>query len=68
MGILGALVGAAIDRGDGDSGIKGAIAGAIAQRAAGAALPMLGTLAVGWAVIKAAKYAEQSIRASRTRS
>jgi hypothetical protein len=68
MGILGALVGAAIDRRDGQGGIKGAIAGAIAQRATGAALPMLGTLAVGWAVIKAAKFAEQSIRASRTRS
>jgi hypothetical protein len=68
MGIMGALIGAAIDRRDGEGGIKGAIAGAIAQRAAGAALPMLGTLAVGWAVIKAAKFAEQSIRASRTRS
>ena len=31
--LLGALIGAAIDRGDGDSGIKGAIIGTIAETA-----------------------------------
>ena len=68
MGMLGALAGAAIDRRDGSGGIKGAIVGAVAQRAIGAALPALGMLAVGWAVIKAAKMAERSISGSRQTS
>lgn len=68
MGMMGALIGAAIDRRDGKGGLKGLVAGALAQRAAGAALPMLGTLAVGWATIKAAKMAERAITESRKRN
>ena len=51
----GALVGAAIDRSDGDSGIKGALIGTIAVGAARAALPLVATYAVGWAVIYGAR-------------
>lgn len=47
MGMLGALIGAAIDRSDGDSGIKGAVIGAVAARAI-AALP---TVAVGLVIL-----------------
>jgi hypothetical protein len=46
--LIGALVGAAIDRGDGDSGIKGAIMGTVAEKAIRAVLPLLGTYALGW--------------------
>ena len=49
--VIGALVGAAIDRQDGDSGIKGAIIGTVAQTAIRAALPIVVTYAVGWAVL-----------------
>lgn len=48
--LLGALVGAAIDRQDGDSGIKGAIMGTIAESAIRALAPVVATYAVGWAV------------------
>ena len=48
--LIGALVGAAIDRGDGDSGIKGAIMGTVAEKAIRAVLPLLGTYSLGWAV------------------
>jgi len=48
--LIGALVGAAIDRGDGDSGIKGAIMGTVAEKAIRAVLPLVGTYALGWAV------------------
>lgn len=48
--LLGALIGAAIDRGDGDSGIKGAIVGTIAESAIRALAPIAATYALGWAV------------------
>lgn len=50
--LLGALIGAAIDRGDGDgdSGIKGAIIGTVAESAIRWAAPMVATYALGWAV------------------
>ena len=48
--LVGALIGAAIDRGDGDSGIKGAIIGSVAQGAIRVAAPILVTYALGWAV------------------
>ncbi len=54
MGMFGALVGAAIDRSDGDSGIKGAIIGAGLSKAASVVAPLAVTFAVGWAVQKAA--------------
>jgi hypothetical protein len=48
--LLGALIGAAIDRQDGDSGIKGAIIGTVAESAIRAVAPILATYALGWAV------------------
>lgn len=48
--LLGALIGAAIDRQDGDSGIKGAIMGTIAESAIRALAPIAATYALGWAV------------------
>ena len=48
--LLGALIGAAIDRGDGDSGIKGAIIGTVAETVIRAAAPIVATYALGWAV------------------
>ena len=48
--LLGALIGAWIDRQDGDSGIKGAIIGSVAETAIRAAAPIVATYALGWAV------------------
>jgi len=48
--LLGALIGAAIDREDGDSGIKGAIIGTVAESAIRALAPVAATWALGWAV------------------
>jgi hypothetical protein len=48
--LVGALIGAAIDRQDGDSGIKGAIVGGVAQSAIRVVAPILVTYALGWAV------------------
>ncbi len=53
--LLGMLVGAAIDRGDGDSGLKGAIIGSIVQSTARVAMPVALTFAVGWGVIHLAR-------------
>mgnify|MGYP000379612215 CR=1 FL=1 len=49
--LIGALVGAAIDRQDGDSGIKGAIIGTVAESAVRMLVPIIATYAVGWAVL-----------------
>ena len=48
--LLGALIGAAIDRQDGDSGIKGAIIGTVAESAVRVLTPIVATYALGWAV------------------
>lgn len=48
--MLGALIGAAIDRQDGDSGIKGAIMGTVAESAIRLVAPVVATWALGWAV------------------
>lgn len=48
--LLGALIGAAIDRQDGDSGIKGAILGSVAESSIRIAAPIVATWALGWAV------------------
>lgn len=48
--LLGAMIGAAIDRQDGDSGIKGAIMGTVAESAIRALAPIAATYALGWAV------------------
>ena len=48
--LVGALIGAAIDRQDGDSGIKGAVIGAVAQSTIRIAVPIIATWALGWTV------------------
>ena len=48
--LLGALIGAAIDRRDGDSGIKGAIVGTIVESTIRVAAPIVATYALGWMV------------------
>jgi hypothetical protein len=48
--LLGAMIGAALDRQDGDSGIKGAIVGTVAESAIRAVAPLVATYALGWAV------------------
>ena len=48
--MLGMLVGAAIDRSDGDSGIKGAIGGYLVQGTLRIVAPILVTYAIGWGV------------------
>lgn len=53
MSYLGAVVGAAIDRSDGDSGIKGAIFGTFAAKTAATLTPLIVTFLIGWVVQKA---------------
>lgn len=48
--LLGALIGAAIDRRDGDSGIKGAIIGTVTESAIRSLAPVAATYMLGWAV------------------
>jgi hypothetical protein len=48
--LLGALIGAAIDRQDGDSGLKGAILGTVAESAIRGLAPIVATYVLGWAV------------------
>ncbi len=48
--MLGALVGAAIDRDEGGSGVLGAIEGTIAEAVVRAIVPIVATYALGWAV------------------
>ncbi|MGE5563345.1 MAG: hypothetical protein ACM3ZV_08540 [Bacillota bacterium] len=48
--LLGAMIGAALDREEGGSGITGAIEGTIAEWAIRAIAPVVATYALGWAV------------------
>jgi len=48
--LIGAMVGAALDREEGGSGITGAIEGTIAEWAIRAVTPVIATYALGWAV------------------
>jgi hypothetical protein len=48
--LLGAVIGAAIDRCDGDSGIKGAIVGTVVEATIKVMAPIVATYALGWAV------------------
>jgi hypothetical protein len=48
--LLGALIGAAIDRGDGDSGLKGAIVGTVAETVIRGLAPIVATYVLGWGV------------------
>ncbi|PSJ37381.1 hypothetical protein [Allosphingosinicella deserti] len=59
--LLGALIGAAIDRQDGDSGIKGAIVGTVAESAIRILVPVAATYALGWAVQYGARKAWQAV-------
>ena len=61
--LIGALVGAAIDRQDGDSGIKGAIIGTVAESAVRFLVPVVATYAVGWIVLYSVQQAAR--RASK---
>lgn len=59
--LLGVLIGAAIDRSDGEGGIKGAIGGYLAQAALRRIVPVVATLAVGWGVQYAARRALHAV-------
>lgn len=59
--ILGMLVGAAIDREDGESGIKGAIEGYLIEGAIKTVAPLVVTFAIGWVVQYAARRALHAI-------
>ena len=48
--LFGALVGAAIDRNEGGSGIRGAIEGTIVEYAIRIVTPIVASYALGWAV------------------
>ncbi|MBA2934278.1 hypothetical protein HZF05_09215 [Sphingomonas sp. CGMCC 1.13654] len=48
--VLGMLIGAAIDREDGDSGVEGAIGGYLAEGALKLVAPLVVTFAIGWGV------------------
>jgi hypothetical protein len=48
--LIGAMIGAALDREEGGSGITGAIEGTIAEWAIRAIAPIVATYALGWAV------------------
>ncbi len=64
---IGALIGAAIDRQDGDSGLKGAIVGTVAESAIRIALPVVATYAVGWAVLYGIERLTKSVTSGSTR-
>ena len=59
--LIGALVGAAIDRQDGDSGIKGAIIGTVAESAIRVLGPVVATYVVGWAVLYGVQQAARAL-------
>ncbi len=58
---LGMLIGAAIDRRDGDSGIKGAIVGSLVQSTVRVATPLVVTFAIGWTVQYLARRAVHAV-------
>ncbi len=62
---IGAAIGAAIDRQDGDSGIKGAAIGYVAQGVVKIAIPLAVTFAIGWAVQAGIRKAVDSLAADR---
>jgi hypothetical protein len=59
--VLGILVGAAIDRSDGDSGIKGAIEGYLIEGAIKVIAPIAVTFAIGWGVQYLARRALHAV-------
>lgn len=65
MGWLGALTGAALDRRDGDSGLKGAVMGAVAGRALKSSIPVAAAAALGWVALSALKRRRTRVAGSR---
>ncbi|MBY8825497.1 hypothetical protein K7G82_24560 [Sphingomonas colocasiae] len=65
---IGALIGAAIDRRDGDSGIKGAAIGYAAQGLVRVVAPLAVTFAIGWAVQKGVKAGIGALREGRSKT
>ena len=63
--MLGMLIGAGIDREDGDSGIKGAIVGSIAQSSLRVVAPLAVTFAIGWGVQFLVRRAVRAISGDR---
>ena len=53
MNILGAIIGGAIDRRDGDSGVKGALLGSLGQSALTGLVKVGAAVTIGWALTKA---------------
>jgi hypothetical protein len=64
--LLGALVGAALDRRDGDSGVKGAIVGMVVQGAMRVVAPIALTYAVGWVVQYGIRRGWQGLAGARS--
>lgn len=58
--MLGMLIGAALDRQDGDSGIKGAVGGYVVEGALKTVVPLAVTFAVGWFVLRGARRGLQA--------
>jgi hypothetical protein len=48
--LIGAALGALIDRHDGNSGIKGAVAGSFTERLITLAIPIIATATIGWVI------------------
>lgn len=59
--VVGMLVGAALDRRDGDSGVGGAIEGYLIEGAIRAIAPLAVTFAIGWGVQFLARRAVHAI-------
>jgi hypothetical protein len=66
--VLGMLIGAAIDREDGDSGVEGAITGYLAEGAIKVIAPLAVTFAIGWGVQFLARRAVRSITGEDARA
>ena len=49
--LIGILVSAAIDRQNGDSGIKGAVIGKVTESILRVLVPIVATYAIGWAIL-----------------
>ena len=50
--MFGAILGALVDRQDGDSGVEGALWGAVAEKGVKLIFPLMLTFAIGYAVQK----------------
>jgi hypothetical protein len=59
--LFGALIGASIDRRDGDGGIKGAIAGTLAGTVPRSAAPVIATNAFEWVAQEGVPYAMRAV-------